>query len=150
MRSAARQQDLQIVGESRQHVWISEIYMFCELSISMEMCYRKWNTWHMFLLLETSVTICAPSFRHDEDASHCAVPISTSLIKQIVHKNGNEDNLEHILADFYGPKTSTGPPWPYVAKDTDRYSIVCMSSALHFNNSRLVLLLTCLVLIIFF
>ncbi|XP_071061898.1 LOW QUALITY PROTEIN: intermembrane lipid transfer protein VPS13B [Pseudochaenichthys georgianus] len=58
--------------------------------------------------------------RHDEDASHCAVPISTSLIKQIVHKNGNEDNLEHILADFYGPKTSTGPPWPYVAKDTDR------------------------------
>ncbi|KAI9537313.1 hypothetical protein NQZ68_026443 [Dissostichus eleginoides] len=58
--------------------------------------------------------------RHDEDASHCAVPISTSLIKQIVHKNGNEDNLEHILDDFYGPKTSTGPPWPYVAKDTDR------------------------------
>ncbi|XP_034080341.1 LOW QUALITY PROTEIN: vacuolar protein sorting-associated protein 13B, partial [Gymnodraco acuticeps] len=58
--------------------------------------------------------------RHDEDASHCAVPISTSLIKQIVHKNGKEDNLEHILADFYGPKTSTGPPWPYVTKDTDR------------------------------
>ncbi|XP_063735116.1 intermembrane lipid transfer protein VPS13B-like isoform X2 [Eleginops maclovinus] len=58
--------------------------------------------------------------RHDEDASHCAVPISTSLIKQIVHKNGNDDNLEHILADFYGQKASTGPPWPYVAQDTDR------------------------------
>ncbi|KAM7420184.1 hypothetical protein PAMA_014745 [Pampus argenteus] len=59
--------------------------------------------------------------REDEDASHCAVPISTSLIKQIVNKNGNEDNLDNtILADFYGPKTSTEPPWPYVTKDTDR------------------------------
>ncbi|XP_054637998.1 intermembrane lipid transfer protein VPS13B-like isoform X1 [Dunckerocampus dactyliophorus] len=57
--------------------------------------------------------------REDKDASHCAVPISTSLIKQIVDKNGNEDNLEHILADFYGPKTSTEPPWPYISKDTD-------------------------------
>lgn len=61
------------------------------------------------------------SFREDEDASHCAVPISTSLIKQIVNKTGNEDNLEHILADFYGPKTSTESPWPYVTKDSDRY-----------------------------
>ncbi|XP_034729846.1 vacuolar protein sorting-associated protein 13B-like isoform X2 [Etheostoma cragini] len=58
--------------------------------------------------------------REDEDASHCAVPISTSLIKQIVNKNANEDNLEHILADFYGPKTSSGPPWPYVTKNADR------------------------------
>uniref|UniRef100_A0A8C9XPN5 Vacuolar protein sorting 13 homolog B n=1 Tax=Sander lucioperca TaxID=283035 RepID=A0A8C9XPN5_SANLU len=58
--------------------------------------------------------------REDEDASHCAVPVSTSLIKQIVNKNANEDNLEHILADFYGPKTSTGPPWPYVTNNTDR------------------------------
>ncbi|XP_039974155.1 vacuolar protein sorting-associated protein 13B-like isoform X2 [Xiphias gladius] len=57
--------------------------------------------------------------REDEDASHCAVPISTSLIKQIV-KTGNEDNLKHILSDFYGPRTSTEPPWPYVTKDTDR------------------------------
>ncbi|XP_039661566.1 vacuolar protein sorting-associated protein 13B isoform X3 [Perca fluviatilis] len=58
--------------------------------------------------------------REDEDASHCAVPVSTSLIKQIMNKNANEDNLEHILADFYGPKTSTGPPWPYVTNNTDR------------------------------
>ncbi|KAM4581445.1 intermembrane lipid transfer protein VPS13B isoform 3-T3 [Odontesthes bonariensis] len=58
--------------------------------------------------------------RDDEDASHCAVPISTSLIKQIVNKTGNEDNPEHILADFYGPKTTTDLPWPYVTKDTDR------------------------------
>ncbi|KAI3361490.1 hypothetical protein L3Q82_013637 [Scortum barcoo] len=58
--------------------------------------------------------------REDEDASHCAVPISTSLIKQIMNKTGNEDNLEHVLADFYGPKTSNEPQWPYVTKDTDR------------------------------
>ncbi|XP_074510650.1 intermembrane lipid transfer protein VPS13B isoform X2 [Sebastes fasciatus] len=58
--------------------------------------------------------------REDEDASHCAVPISTSLIKQIVNKNGSEENLEHILAEFYGPKSSAGPPWPYVANDADR------------------------------
>uniref|UniRef100_A0A3Q1ES67 Vacuolar protein sorting 13 homolog B n=1 Tax=Acanthochromis polyacanthus TaxID=80966 RepID=A0A3Q1ES67_9TELE len=58
--------------------------------------------------------------REDEDASHCAVPISTSLIKQIVNKTGSEDNPEHILADFYGPKTTTELPWPYATKDTDR------------------------------
>ncbi|XP_030013589.1 vacuolar protein sorting-associated protein 13B isoform X3 [Sphaeramia orbicularis] len=58
--------------------------------------------------------------REDEDASHCAVPISTSLIKQIMNKTGNENNLENILEDFYGPKASSEPPWPYVTKDTDR------------------------------
>lgn len=59
--------------------------------------------------------------REDEDASHCAVPISTSLIKQIVNKNGNTDNLEHILAEFYGPKASAEMSWPYVTKEADRY-----------------------------
>ncbi|XP_068616522.1 intermembrane lipid transfer protein VPS13B-like [Brachionichthys hirsutus] len=58
--------------------------------------------------------------REEEDASQCAVPISTSLIKQIVNKAGNEDNLGHILADFYGRKTPAEPPWPYAAKDMDR------------------------------
>lgn len=61
-------------------------------------------------------------FREDEDASNCAVPISTSLIKQIVNKNGGDnlgDNLEHILADFYGQRPSAGPPWPYT-DDADR------------------------------
>lgn len=60
------------------------------------------------------------SFREDEDASHCAVPISTSLIKQIMNKAGHEDSIEDILSDFYGPKTSSDPPWPYVSKDTTR------------------------------
>lgn len=59
--------------------------------------------------------------REDEDASHCAVPISTSLIKQIVNKTGSEDNPEHILADFYGPKSSAESPWPYITKDAERY-----------------------------
>ncbi|KAF3691535.1 Vacuolar protein sorting-associated protein 13B Cohen syndrome protein 1 [Channa argus] len=58
--------------------------------------------------------------REDEDASHCAVPISTSVIKQIVNKSEKKDNLENILADFYGPKTSSEMPWPYVTKDSDR------------------------------
>uniref|UniRef100_A0A8K9WXE2 Vacuolar protein sorting 13 homolog B n=1 Tax=Oncorhynchus mykiss TaxID=8022 RepID=A0A8K9WXE2_ONCMY len=60
----------------------------------------------------------------DEDASHCAVPISTSVIKQIVNRNqaGLEDSQDHILADFYGLKNNSQPPWPYVSKDTDRYS----------------------------
>ncbi|CAN9514055.1 unnamed protein product [Ophioblennius macclurei] len=61
--------------------------------------------------------------REDEDASHCAVPISTSLIKQIMNKTGSEDQPEHILADFYGPKSSSQPSWPYVTKDTDRSSV---------------------------
>ncbi|XP_035483199.2 vacuolar protein sorting-associated protein 13B-like isoform X12 [Scophthalmus maximus] len=58
--------------------------------------------------------------REDEDASQCAVPISTNLIKQIANKTGNEDNLKDVLADFYGPKTSTEPPWPYLTRDADR------------------------------
>ncbi|CAJ1061446.1 LOW QUALITY PROTEIN: vacuolar protein sorting-associated protein 13B-like [Xyrichtys novacula] len=58
--------------------------------------------------------------REDEDASHCAVPISTSLIKQIINKTGNVENIHHILADFYGLRTSNEPPWPYVIKDPER------------------------------
>ncbi|MEQ2286971.1 Vacuolar protein sorting-associated protein 13B [Ameca splendens] len=65
--------------------------------------------------------------REDKDASHCAVPISTSLIKQIVNKTGNEDNPEHILADFYGPKTTTESSWPYITKDTDRSALEPLS-----------------------
>lgn len=60
--------------------------------------------------------------REEEDASHCAVPISTGLIKQIVNKAGSEDNQEHILGYFYGLRSSSQPPWPYVSKDSDRYS----------------------------
>ncbi|XP_061571778.1 intermembrane lipid transfer protein VPS13B-like isoform X1 [Cololabis saira] len=58
--------------------------------------------------------------REDEDASHCAVPISTSLIKQIMNKTGIDNNPQCILADFYGPKVTTESSWPYVTKDADR------------------------------
>lgn len=66
---------------------------------------------------------CVLPLREDEDASQCAVPISTNLIKQIANKTGNEDNLKDVLADFYGPKTSTEPPWPYLTRDADRYTL---------------------------
>uniref|UniRef100_A0A4W5LGI3 Uncharacterized protein n=1 Tax=Hucho hucho TaxID=62062 RepID=A0A4W5LGI3_9TELE len=71
----------------------------------------------------------------EEDASHCAVPISTAVIKQIVNRNqaGLEDSQEHVLADFYGLKNNSQPPWPYVSKDTDRYTTpyvcVCVCTA---------------------
>lgn len=79
------------------------------------------------LVREICNDLCSVFSREDEDASHCAVPISTSLIKQIVNKNGSEENLEHILAEFYGPKSSAGPPWPYVANDADRYSTLAVA-----------------------
>ena len=72
--------------------------------------------------------------REEEDASHCAVPISTSLIRQMVNKAGEEEPSEDLLADFYGLKTQQQAPWPYVSKDTDRYSAhslsVCLSVCL--------------------
>uniref|UniRef100_A0A3B3U6M2 Vacuolar protein sorting 13 homolog B n=1 Tax=Poecilia latipinna TaxID=48699 RepID=A0A3B3U6M2_9TELE len=74
--------------------------------------------------------------REDKDASHCAVPISTGLIKQIMNKTGNEDNPEHILADFYGPKTTTDSPWPYVTKDTDRYPLAQWDSPMQVKLSQ--------------
>lgn len=58
--------------------------------------------------------------REDEDASNCAVPISTSLIKQIMNKTGAQANLDLILNDFYGAKTTREIQWPYVSKDADR------------------------------
>lgn len=60
------------------------------------------------------------SLRDDEDASHCAVPISTSLIRQIVNKAGHEDGVDDILSDFYGAKASAEAPWPYISKDPAR------------------------------
>ncbi|XP_036393864.1 vacuolar protein sorting-associated protein 13B-like isoform X1 [Megalops cyprinoides] len=58
--------------------------------------------------------------REEDDPSQCAVPISTGLIKQIVNKTVGGDSQGHILSDFYGEKSSTQPPWPYVSKDSDR------------------------------
>ncbi|KAL0963316.1 hypothetical protein UPYG_G00304530 [Umbra pygmaea] len=60
--------------------------------------------------------------REEKDASHCAVPISTALIKQIQSQQeqaGLEKNMDDILTDFYGVKSQTQPQWPYVCKDTN-------------------------------
>uniref|UniRef100_A0AAR2LI31 Vacuolar protein sorting 13 homolog B n=1 Tax=Pygocentrus nattereri TaxID=42514 RepID=A0AAR2LI31_PYGNA len=58
------------------------------------------------------------------DASQCAVPISSALIRQIVNKANQEERQNHssILEHFYGPKNSSQLPWPYTYKDTDRYT----------------------------
>ncbi|XP_030880582.1 vacuolar protein sorting-associated protein 13B [Leptonychotes weddellii] len=58
--------------------------------------------------------------REEDDPSHCAVPISTSLIKQIATKIHPEGTVNQILDEFYGPEKSLQPMWPYNKKDSDR------------------------------
>ncbi|XP_070078493.1 intermembrane lipid transfer protein VPS13B isoform X2 [Equus przewalskii] len=58
--------------------------------------------------------------REEEDPSHCAVPISTSLIKQIATKIHPRGTVNQILDEFYGPEKSLQPIWPYNKKDYDR------------------------------
>ncbi|XP_063055639.1 intermembrane lipid transfer protein VPS13B-like [Engraulis encrasicolus] len=66
--------------------------------------------------------------REDEDASQCAVPISSSLIKQIVSKASAEESsqpqaLSSLLSHFYGREKTSQAPWPYTARDADRSSV---------------------------
>ncbi|XP_048068541.1 intermembrane lipid transfer protein VPS13B isoform X5 [Ursus arctos] len=58
--------------------------------------------------------------REEDDPSHCAVPISTSLIKQIATKIHPGGTINQILDEFYGPEKSLQPMWPYNKKDSDR------------------------------
>lgn len=58
--------------------------------------------------------------REEDDPSHCAVPISTCLVKQIASKAHPGGPIHQILDDFYGPEKSHHPLWPYSRKDTDR------------------------------
>ncbi|XP_036731897.2 intermembrane lipid transfer protein VPS13B isoform X2 [Manis pentadactyla] len=58
--------------------------------------------------------------REEDDPSHCAVPISTSLIKQITTKIHPGGTVNQILDEFYGPEKSLQPMWPYNKKDSDR------------------------------
>ncbi|XP_037659327.1 vacuolar protein sorting-associated protein 13B isoform X2 [Choloepus didactylus] len=58
--------------------------------------------------------------REEDDPSNCAVPISTSLIKQIATKIYPGGTVNQILAEFYGPEKSLQPMWPYNKKDSDR------------------------------
>ncbi|XP_037586040.1 vacuolar protein sorting-associated protein 13B [Cebus imitator] len=58
--------------------------------------------------------------REEYDPSDCAVPISTSLIKQIATKVYPEGTVNQILDEFYGPEKSLQPIWPYNKKDSER------------------------------
>ncbi|XP_073702987.1 intermembrane lipid transfer protein VPS13B-like [Garra rufa] len=60
----------------------------------------------------------------EEDASQCAVPVSTAVIKQILSRaapdQNQNQNQQDVLEHFYGEKTSSGPVWPYSSRQTDR------------------------------
>uniref|UniRef100_A0A673U6U5 Vacuolar protein sorting 13 homolog B n=1 Tax=Suricata suricatta TaxID=37032 RepID=A0A673U6U5_SURSU len=58
--------------------------------------------------------------REEDDPSHCALPISTSLIKQIATKIHPGGTVNQILDEFYGLEKSLQPLWPYNKKDSDR------------------------------
>ncbi|XP_074879781.1 intermembrane lipid transfer protein VPS13B isoform X6 [Buteo buteo] len=57
--------------------------------------------------------------REEDDPSECAVPISTTLIKQIATKSHPGDNVNQILSEFYGTTNPPQPAWPYNRKDSD-------------------------------
>ncbi|XP_051791807.1 intermembrane lipid transfer protein VPS13B-like isoform X3 [Erpetoichthys calabaricus] len=58
--------------------------------------------------------------REEDEASRCAVPVSTALIKQIVSKTQAAGSCAQILSDFFAAGHSSLFPWPYVKKDIDR------------------------------
>nr|XP_051700618.1 intermembrane lipid transfer protein VPS13B isoform X3 [Oryctolagus cuniculus] len=58
--------------------------------------------------------------REEYDPSDCAVPISTSLIKQIATKIQPGGTVNQILEEFYGTEKSIQPMWPYNKKDSER------------------------------
>uniref|UniRef100_A0A8C3BAQ6 Vacuolar protein sorting 13 homolog B n=1 Tax=Cairina moschata TaxID=8855 RepID=A0A8C3BAQ6_CAIMO len=57
--------------------------------------------------------------REEDDPSECAVPISTTLIKQIATKSHPGGNVNQILSEFYGTANPRQPAWPYNRKDSD-------------------------------
>lgn len=57
--------------------------------------------------------------REEDDPSECAVPISTTLIKQIETKSHPGGNVNQILSEFYGTANPRQPVWPYNRKDSD-------------------------------
>lgn len=58
--------------------------------------------------------------REEDDPSECAVPISTTLIKQIATKSHPGGNVSQVLSEFYGIASPPQPAWPYNRKDSDR------------------------------
>uniref|UniRef100_A0A8C3RDG3 Vacuolar protein sorting 13 homolog B n=1 Tax=Cyanoderma ruficeps TaxID=181631 RepID=A0A8C3RDG3_9PASS len=57
--------------------------------------------------------------REEDDPSECAVPISTTLIKQIATKSHPGGNVSQVLSEFYGIASPPQPAWPYNRKDSD-------------------------------
>ncbi|XP_041269031.1 vacuolar protein sorting-associated protein 13B isoform X1 [Onychostruthus taczanowskii] len=57
--------------------------------------------------------------REEDDPSECAVPISTTLIKQIATKSSPGGSVSQVLSEFYGIASPPQPAWPYNRKDSD-------------------------------
>ncbi|XP_069076646.1 intermembrane lipid transfer protein VPS13B isoform X1 [Pleurodeles waltl] len=57
--------------------------------------------------------------REEDDPSECAVPISTSLIKQIATKTPLDGSLTSLISEFYKQDSSSQPSWPYNKQDSD-------------------------------
>ncbi|XP_067887270.1 intermembrane lipid transfer protein VPS13B-like isoform X4 [Heterodontus francisci] len=57
--------------------------------------------------------------REEDEASQCAVPISTVLIKQIIRGPQSDCTVHKLLTEFYKMDTEAHPPWPYVTKEPD-------------------------------
>ncbi|XP_048452187.1 intermembrane lipid transfer protein VPS13B-like [Rhincodon typus] len=57
--------------------------------------------------------------REEDEASQCAVPISTVLIKQIVRGPQSDCTVAKLLREFYNMDTDARNPWPYITKEPD-------------------------------
>ncbi|XP_072425871.1 intermembrane lipid transfer protein VPS13B-like isoform X3 [Chiloscyllium punctatum] len=57
--------------------------------------------------------------REEDEASQCAVPISTVLIKQIVRGLQSDCIVSKLLREFYNKNTDARNPWPYITKQPD-------------------------------
>ncbi|XP_060679858.1 intermembrane lipid transfer protein VPS13B-like isoform X1 [Hemiscyllium ocellatum] len=57
--------------------------------------------------------------REEDEASQCAVPISTVLIKQIVRGLQSDCTVGKLFREFYNKDTDARNPWPYITKKPD-------------------------------
>lgn len=60
--------------------------------------------------------------REEEGASHCAVPVSTAVVKQILSRASAEhqQNPQNILEHFCGEKKPSRAAWPYSSREAER------------------------------
>ncbi|XP_069477524.1 intermembrane lipid transfer protein VPS13B isoform X2 [Ambystoma mexicanum] len=57
--------------------------------------------------------------REEDDPSECAVPISTTLIKQIATTTHPNGSLTALVSEFYRRDSSPPTAWPYNKQDSD-------------------------------